>query len=80
MAEDDPSNQVVICKLLEKSGHTVTLADNGLKALELLRNEEFDMVLMDIKKHAPRAGSHDVHTGRHSFFGAEPIQTQARGR
>jgi PAS domain S-box-containing protein len=49
MAEDDHSNQVVICKMLEKSGHAVTLAENGLKALELLRYGEFDMVLMDIQ-------------------------------
>jgi len=49
MVEDDHSNQVVICKMLEKSGHAVTLAENGLKALELLRNGEFDMVLMDIQ-------------------------------
>ncbi len=49
MAEDDPSNQVVIRKLLEKSGHTVTLAVNGLAALELLRTGEFEMVLMDIQ-------------------------------
>ncbi len=49
MAEDDPSNQLATRKLLEKSGHAVTLAGNGREALELLRNGEFDMVLMDIQ-------------------------------
>ena len=49
MAEDDPSNQVATRKLLEKSGHAVTLAGNGQEALEFLRNGEFDMVFMDIQ-------------------------------
>ena len=49
MAEDDRSNQVATRKLLEKSGHAVTLAGNGQEVLELLRDGEFDMVLMDIQ-------------------------------
>ena len=49
MAEDDPSNQVVIRRLLEKSGHEVTLAENGLEVLEMLRKGAFDMVFMDIQ-------------------------------
>jgi PAS domain S-box-containing protein len=49
MAEDDPSNQVATRKLLEKSGHTVTLAENGQEALKLLRTGDFDIVLMDIQ-------------------------------
>jgi PAS domain S-box-containing protein len=49
MAEDDVSNQLVIRKLLEKLGHDVTLAENGLQTLELLRNGGFDLVLMDVQ-------------------------------
>lgn len=49
MVEDDPSNQVATRKLLEKSGHAVTLAENGQEALDLLRTGDFDIVLMDIQ-------------------------------
>jgi two-component system sensor histidine kinase EvgS len=49
MVEDDPSNQVATRKLLEKSGHAVTMAENGQEALELLRTGDFDIVLMDIQ-------------------------------
>ena len=46
-----PNRKLLIAtrKLLEKSGHAVTLAGNGREALELLRDGEFDMVLMDIQ-------------------------------
>jgi CheY-like chemotaxis protein len=49
LVEDDFSNQVATCKLLEKSGHAVTLAANGQEALELLQARDFDIVLMDIQ-------------------------------
>jgi CheY-like chemotaxis protein len=49
MAEDDVSNQLVVRTMLEKLGHEVTLAENGMQALEFLRGGEFDMVLMDIQ-------------------------------
>ena len=49
LVEDDLSNQIATSKLLEKSGHVVTLAENGMKALDFLRKERFDIVLMDIQ-------------------------------
>ena len=49
LVEDDFSNQVTTRKLLEKSGHAVTLAANGQEALELLQSRDFDIVLMDIQ-------------------------------
>jgi two-component system sensor histidine kinase EvgS len=49
LVEDDLSNQVATSKLLEKSGHVVTLAENGVKALDFLRKTRFDIVLMDIQ-------------------------------
>ena len=47
LVEDDLSNQFGIMKLLEKSGHHVTLANNGFEAMELLEKNDFDLVLMD---------------------------------
>ena len=49
LVEDDYSNQITTRKLLEKSGHTVTLAENGRQALDHLCREDFDVVLMDIQ-------------------------------
>lgn len=49
LAEDDPSNQVPIQKMLEKTGHAVTLAENGEQAVALLQEQNFDCILMDIQ-------------------------------
>ena len=49
LVEDDLSNQITTRKLLEKSGHVVTLAENGVLALNLLRKAYFDIVFMDIQ-------------------------------
>ena len=40
---------MVICKLLERLGHTVRLANNGEEAVRLFENEPFDLVMMDIE-------------------------------
>jgi len=52
LAEDNPVNQRLALKLLEKRGHTVSVANNGREALEVLeraRWEGFDVVLMDVQ-------------------------------
>ena len=49
LAEDDPSNAFAVRALLEKRGHAVTVAGNGMEALELLENTSFDLVLMDVQ-------------------------------
>ena len=49
LAEDNPVNQMVMVKLLERRGHSVTLAGNGLRALDLLAQSRFDVVLMDVQ-------------------------------
>ena len=49
LAEDNAINQKVAVRLLEKKGHTVTVAENGLKALEMLELQHFDLVLMDMQ-------------------------------
>jgi len=47
LAEDNPINQVFARKLLTILGAEVQVANNGLEALEMVQNEEFDLVLMD---------------------------------
>ncbi|HEX5482182.1 MAG TPA: response regulator, partial [Terriglobia bacterium] len=49
LAEDNPVNQQLALRLLEKRGHSVTLAQNGREALALLGHHVFDLVLMDVQ-------------------------------
>jgi signal transduction histidine kinase/DNA-binding response OmpR family regulator len=49
LAEDNAVNQQLARRLLEKAGHSVTLARNGCEALELLGRQPFDVVLMDVQ-------------------------------
>jgi PAS domain S-box-containing protein len=47
VVEDNPTNQLVIRRLLERFGHSVSVADDGLRALEHLAVGSFDAILMD---------------------------------
>jgi two-component system, sensor histidine kinase and response regulator len=49
LAENNPINQVVAVRLLEKWGHRVTVAANGREAITAIRREPFDLVLMDVQ-------------------------------
>jgi CheY-like chemotaxis protein len=49
LAEDHLINQRLAVALLEKEGHRVEVADNGLLALEAVQDGGFDLVLMDIQ-------------------------------
>ncbi|WP_440876592.1 response regulator [Thalassotalea sp. PLHSN55] len=47
LVEDNDINQELATELLETNGLTVTLAENGQQALDLLAEQSFDGVLMD---------------------------------
>jgi CheY-like chemotaxis protein len=49
VAEDTVTNQRVARGILEKAGHSVVVAGNGRKALELSEEQAFDLILMDIQ-------------------------------
>jgi signal transduction histidine kinase/ActR/RegA family two-component response regulator len=49
LAEDNLVNQKVAMTMLGKMGHRITLATNGLEALEHWRHTEFDLILMDVQ-------------------------------
>ena len=49
LAEDNVVNQRLASRLLEKQGHTVTIARNGHEALKALEQRPFDLVLMDVQ-------------------------------
>jgi len=49
LAEDNPVNQKILLKVLEKKGHSVVLARNGKEAVEASEQEGFDFALMDVQ-------------------------------
>ncbi len=49
LAEDNPVNQRLVVKLMEKQGHTVVVTGNGKEALAALEGGQFDVVLMDVQ-------------------------------
>lgn len=49
LAEDNSINQRVTVRLLEKRGHKVIAANDGIEALEALDRHSFDLALMDIQ-------------------------------
>ncbi|HMD70567.1 MAG TPA: response regulator [Bryobacteraceae bacterium] len=49
LAEDNAINQRVARVLLERRGHTVTVAANGREAVQLAGEREFDLILMDVQ-------------------------------
>jgi signal transduction histidine kinase/DNA-binding response OmpR family regulator len=49
LAEDNAVNQRLAASLLERRGHKVTIAANGLEAIAAVRRQSFDVVLMDVQ-------------------------------
>ena len=49
LAEDNIVNQKVASKILEKAGHRVLIAGNGLEALSILLAGRVDVILMDVQ-------------------------------
>jgi len=49
VAEDNPVNQLVAVRLLERLGYQADLVGNGREALERLEQADYDVVLMDIQ-------------------------------
>jgi protein-histidine pros-kinase len=49
LVEDNPVNQELATRLLERQSHRVTLANNGAEAIELFDSGHFDVILMDMQ-------------------------------
>jgi PAS domain S-box-containing protein len=49
LAEDNPVNQKLASSLLERKGHRVVVAVNGLEAVEMSARRRFDLALMDVQ-------------------------------
>ncbi|MCX5636999.1 MAG: ATP-binding protein [Planctomycetota bacterium] len=49
VAEDAPANQLLFRTLLERQGLEVTIAEDGLKAVEKATSESYDIIFMDMQ-------------------------------
>jgi CheY-like chemotaxis protein len=49
LAEDNPVNQKVAIRMLERMGYRLDAVGNGLEVLDALRRQTYDIVLMDVQ-------------------------------
>ena len=49
VADDNKVNRLLLARSLETQGHRVSVAENGRVALQMLRSEPFDLMLLDIE-------------------------------
>lgn len=49
VADDNKVNRLLMARSLELQGHRIALAENGRSALEMLRSDPYDLLLLDIE-------------------------------
>ncbi len=72
LAEDEIVNQKIASKILEMHGHSVTIAGDGITAVEKCMSGAFDMILMDVQmpemdgtEATVKIRQHEKETGKH---------------
>jgi two-component system, NtrC family, nitrogen regulation response regulator NtrX len=48
IVDDDPNTLASLARAFRLSGHEATVCDNPMRALEMLRSEEFDLIFSDV--------------------------------
>jgi signal transduction histidine kinase len=48
VADDDRMSRMLLCRSLTQVGHKIDQAENGLQALEMIRTNSYDAVLLDL--------------------------------
>jgi class 3 adenylate cyclase/CheY-like chemotaxis protein len=48
IADDDSANREMLARRLRRLGHTVTMVENGRQAVEMIRGQAFDLLLLDV--------------------------------
>ncbi len=71
VAEDNAVNQRVIVGILERAGHKVRVVGDGEQALDMLENERFDLIIMDLNM--PELGGLDAARA-YRFIDPESMQ------
>ncbi len=56
--EDDPHGAIIVTRVLERAGHTVLAATEGLAGIKILGQQPVDLVLLDMG--LPDLGGHTV--------------------
>ena len=49
LAEDNFTNQELVVTLMRKMGYTIDAVENGRKALEIMEQKSYDIILMDVQ-------------------------------
>jgi CheY-like chemotaxis protein len=49
VVDDHASNRKLICEILRRRGHQWPAANNGIKAIEKIQYDDFDVVLIDVQ-------------------------------
>lgn len=73
LVEDNRVNQIVAKAFLVKEKYQVTIANDGLEAIDAYKNGEFDIVLMDIQM--PRMGGIEAMLKIRKYMKANKLKT-----
>lgn len=49
LVEDNITNQFVATKILNKLGYQPEIANNGIEALQMVKEKEYDIIFMDVR-------------------------------
>ncbi|MFP2997744.1 ATP-binding protein [Spongiivirga sp. MCCC 1A20706] len=71
LVEDNKINQVITKKMITKKGMTCDIANNGFEAVDLIKSNHYELVLMDI--HMPGMGGVEATTKVREFNKELPI-------
>ncbi|GHV50825.1 hypothetical protein FACS1894216_03700 [Synergistales bacterium] len=73
LVEDNEMNQMIAEELLSEMGAETTIANNGLEALDILRKESFNIVLMDIQMPEMDGITATINIRRNPAYAGLPI-------
>ncbi len=71
VVDDNNVNQMITKRILETKKAKVVVIDNGFDAIELVKKQDFDIILMDI--HMPKMNGYEATEGIREFNNTTPI-------